>query len=227
MTNIKIRHLYCALSGLIGLITACTANAANNANCTTNQDCPSGQYCHISLVDFDAYYCRIYAYLDRTKCANVSDAPNDVSEYCSYNTTKFQGTCRPATFKTTATNYIASQDDHLNWWSAKNFCEAHNASLPTLQDLGCGTDMHHGYNAILSKLNYPDWFWTASPYDKAKDGIGVDQNSCVAYGVDNGHYQEIHIFPRWQGGRYDFGYFFSALCKPNTQQERLPRYQIS
>ena len=69
------------------------------------------------------------------------------------------GICEPKTYlnrgTTTidGTTYVTAGDAQLDWWSAKNFCLAHNARMMSIEELGCeGQDYCEDENALFTKI---------------------------------------------------------------------------
>ena len=98
-----------------GACVTITPDASNG--CSKNADCDT--WCDNN--NYDKCYCQISAdYLG-----------NDSACY-----NNFTGTCAQASTKSGISGGYTASNDYITWWSAVNFCKAHNKSLVSVSDLG-------------------------------------------------------------------------------------------
>ena len=186
--------------------------------------CESGQQCIGGVCAEVTGECSKNADCDKW-CEDNGDG---VACYCSINAEStdddsacyknFTGVCAVATPKSKG-GYVANSDP-VTWWSAVNFCKAHNKSLVSLSDLGITGGYQDGalcegsectgtftWSDLKDKLG-SDYYWTTDAVSCDADWnckSGSNNNSCSAFRVST-HGSDV-----CNGGRYGSGDYY-ALC---------------
>jgi hypothetical protein len=134
----------------------------------------------------------------------------------------FTSQCSVATSPSDDTDEYMISGGYMNWWSAVNFCKAHNKSLVSLSDLGitggyqddgyCGGSECTGtftWSDLQDKLLNGD-FWVTDAVSCDSDTLectsGTNNNSCNAFLVHIGNYSYIDFLNRHNSDYY-------ALCQ--------------
>jgi len=155
-------------SGQICVDGACTTPADSDyTGCTRNSDC-TGTINGINC-DEKTCYCNYFDYKEYTMRSGS----------CEGGPAKGSGVCMEATYYTitVADDGIAGKfsDDDMDWFSAKNFCQAVGGSMISLKGslcTGSGTSWSCDWTKYKYNLGDMDW-WTKDLY-----------GSCQAFSVD-------------------------------------------
>jgi hypothetical protein len=166
-----------------GVAGNCIAEKTTDGTCSKNADCDD--WCKDN-GDGEKCYCEISAN------STGNDSP------CFNN---FTGECAVATTQSGVTGGFTVSAEYMNsWWSAVNFCKAHNKSLVSLADLGitggyqdddtfCKESDCTGtvdWSDLRNKIG-TDYYWTTDAsscdFNPWKCTPTTDNNSCYAFDV--------------------------------------------
>ena len=192
---------------------ACAEVNPNTTNgCSKNSDCDD--WCKTN-GNGEKCYCSI----------NAEITYNDSACY-----NNFTGHCAVATTRSGVTGGYTAAANGMTWWSAVNFCKAHNKSLVSLADLGItggyqddaycdGSDCICGeeectetfWSDLQSKIGGGDYWVTDAIRCCSDEGgytLGTNNNSCMAFAVhpSSGAVSDYGLY-RFSNGIY------VALCK--------------
>ena len=160
---------------------ACAAVTPNTTNgCSNNSDCDD--------------WCKTNGGGEKCYCSINADYLDDDS--ACYN--NFTGQCAVATRRSGVTGGYTVSSGRMTWWSAVNFCKAHNTSLVSLANLGitggyqddayCDRDCTGTVNwADLRNKIGEEYYWVWVTDAVSCDGgckAGSNNNSCYAFAVN-------------------------------------------
>jgi type II secretory pathway pseudopilin PulG len=196
----------------------CIGGACAEVNPNTTNGCSKNADCDDWCKDGEKCYCAIYA--DWT----------DNDSACWEN---FTGQCAVATTQSGVTGgYTVSASD-VTWWSAVNFCKAHNKSLVSLADLGItGGYQDDAYCSGNSEEEDPctgtftwsdlrnkigeDYYWTTDAgscdFGTWECTSSINDNSCVAFAV-NFSFGVVNANDTCPNRNHLGNYGYFALCE--------------
>ena len=186
-----------------GVAGNCIAEKTTDGTCSKNADCDD--------------WCETNGGGEKCYCAINADFLEDDS--ACYN--NFTGQCAVATTKSLDTDEYTVSADYISWWSAVNFCKAHNKSLVSLADLGI-TDGYQDYaycegsecgtvnwSDLKDKLG-SDYYWVTDAVScdllTGECTSGANNNSCSAF------YVNLSSGAVFYNDRLNH-YYYSALCE--------------
>jgi hypothetical protein len=136
----------------------------------------------------------------------------------------FTGVCAVATTKSGIKGGYVASSAYISWWSAVNFCKAHNKSLVSLADLGitggyqddayCEGSECTGtfdWSDLRSKIGETeDYYWTTDAvscdFNTWACTSGTNNNSCSAFNVNLSSGAVFDYYARYNSNAY-------ALCE--------------
>ena len=160
----------CPEGTICGVSGNCIAEKTTDGTCAKNSDCNT--WCEEN-GNGEKCYCSI----------NATYSQNDPKCW-----TNFTGQCVVATLRNEIDEYLVSENYEITWWSAINFCKAHNASLISIENLGIVDGYQDGScleTECLGNITWPIgqeyFFWLKDKSNCDATGNCNINNSCNAF----------------------------------------------
>jgi len=152
---------------------------------------------------------------DGEKCYCAIDANTTRNDSACYN--NFTGHCVVATSPSDDADEYTVSDYGMTWWSAVNFCKAHNALLVSLADLGItGGYQDDGYCTGSECTGTVDWsdlqkkigtdgYWTT-------DAVSCDEYYSCTAGTNNNSCHALFVYLSSDTVGYNSRYYSDIYC---------------